>query len=270
MTRTPWSVKVYPRVYGGTGCAGSAAWISEGLSPRVRGNHLPRFGRASPRGSIPACTGEPLASRVRTCRVWVYPRVYGGTQGARVRGDVQEGLSPRVRGNPDSRQRQTSHGRSIPACTGEPIRAEKQVKMSGVYPRVYGGTPVSGPSMDAWTGLSPRVRGNPWECSDAETRSRSIPACTGEPRGSQSSHCCIRVYPRVYGGTRPDAPSQLSTQGLSPRVRGNHGPDVPAIADIGSIPACTGEPLPIDGRIGPGTVYPRVYGGTAWCHKLKF
>ena len=53
-----------------------------------------------------------------------------------------------------------------------------------------------------------------------------------------------------------------SYNGLSPRVRGNH--DVPAhrVFDLGSIPACAGEPA--GARLGAGGqwVYPRVCGGT--------
>ena len=81
---------------------------------------------------------------------------------------------------------------------------------------------------------------------------------------------CDRVYPRVCGGTchRP---------GLSPRVRGNRS----VVPDMGSIPACAGEPptTPIRRSIPacagePGSipacageprcreVYPRVCGGT--------
>ena len=52
------------------------------------------------RGSIPACTGEPIIRSTRATQTEVYPRVYGGTanQIAQATGDT--GLSPRVRGNP--------------------------------------------------------------------------------------------------------------------------------------------------------------------------
>ena len=53
--------RVYPRVYGGTGCSFLLVVGYRGLSPRVRGN-LPRWSGAAWRsGSIPACTGEPAA-----------------------------------------------------------------------------------------------------------------------------------------------------------------------------------------------------------------
>ena len=72
-----------------------------------------------------------------------------------------------------------------------------------------------------------------------------------------------QVYPRVYGETWVNVVNELQTQGLSPRVRGNHrrgahrrgraglsprvrgNPGLKAGFAVGlwSIPACTGEPL---------------------------
>ena len=71
-----------------------------------------------------------------------------------------------------------------------------------VYPRVYGGTDACQRQGTSQTGLSPRVRGNPWPAGTCKTRCGSIPACTGEPDiGIPGSHKA-QVYPRVYGGTR--------------------------------------------------------------------
>ena len=70
-------------------------------------------------------------------------------------------------------------------------------------------------------GLSPRVRGNLHYDKQGTSRSRSIPACAGEPALSPHWLTHGAVYPRVCGGTinfeRPDG----SFYGLSPRVRGN-------------------------------------------------
>ncbi len=76
--------RVYPRVYGGTAVvavAVAAASVASGLSPRVRGNHDRTRDAIIERGSIPACTGEPvfLFNTLRLKKV--YPRVYGGTLG---------------------------------------------------------------------------------------------------------------------------------------------------------------------------------------------
>ena len=111
-------LKVYPRVCGGTSdlkrltsfdqlngsipaCAGEP-WILRrfkdvlpGLSPRVRGNRCsannvrsmikvyPRVCGGTMNGSIPACAGEPPATRLTVgltaVQLRVYPRVCGGT-----------------------------------------------------------------------------------------------------------------------------------------------------------------------------------------------
>ena len=95
------SAGVYPRVCGGTMHAIVKTADGEGLSPRVRGN--PHPGPDPPRaaGSIPACAGEPpIPVPISSCGT-VYPRVCGGTFSDCLRDRVHQGLSPRVRGNPD-------------------------------------------------------------------------------------------------------------------------------------------------------------------------
>ena len=91
-------------------------------------------------------------------------------------------------------------------------------------------------------GLSPRVRGNPWQ----------------GPFASGSS----RVYPRVYGGTSVQEATPGFPRGLSPRVRGNLSRDGAAPRSTWSIPACTGEPTCRPRASAGAEVYPRVYGGT--------
>ena len=115
--------RVYPRVYGGTSIEERTALESEGLSPRVRGNLLPRDRRRLRMRSIPACTGEPKFHDLLLMRP-----------------PCATGLSPRVRGNHYQRRRGSRKVRSIPACTGEPEPAPLLTGIFAVYPRVYGGT----------------------------------------------------------------------------------------------------------------------------------
>ena len=70
------------------------------------------------------------------------------------------GLSPRARGNPHGVAVAPGSVGSIPACAGEPrSRAPPQAPPT-VYPRVRGGTGLSGISNCICMGLSPRARGN--------------------------------------------------------------------------------------------------------------
>ena len=92
------------------------------------------------------------------------------------------------------------------------------------------------------TGLSPRVRGNPAQSAGASLRTRSIPACAGEPNSIRPNTAISRVYPRVCGGTLVSHQRSPADGGLSPRVRGNLVQSGPIQVDEGSIPACAGEP----------------------------
>ena len=76
------SLRVYPRVCGGTAWRYSCTLAGDGLSPRVRGNRLACASTACTSRSIPACAGEPASRTYRVGRSEVYPRVCGGTQSA--------------------------------------------------------------------------------------------------------------------------------------------------------------------------------------------
>ena len=173
---------VYPRVCGGTPSMRRRSPCRQGLSPRVRGNHGGGILRRAAAGSIPACAGEPAACPRGNGWCGVYPRVCGGTAASRAGTGPPSGLSPRVRG--DRLPRRPNHGGpgSIPACAGEPAVAAREQAFDEVYPRVCGGTTVWRVGPPRGWGLSPRVRGNPAAASRASGRSRSIPACAGEPR----------------------------------------------------------------------------------------
>ena len=131
-----------------------------------------------------------------------------------------------------------------------------------VYPRVCGGTAVKTFSCASSNGLSPRVRGNPIPIPSEAGRSRSIPACAGEPAPGADSFRNARVYPRVCGGTSLVGGPPGGIHGLSPRVRGNPRVFRPRLEGPGSIPACAGEPFPTSQWRIPPRVYPRVCGGT--------
>ena len=213
-------------------------------------------------GSIPACTGEPTPRTSGSTGPRVYPRVYGGTLMASFCRASAWGLSPRVRGNRDPSLATPVTLRSIPACTGEPVLPSLPSLPVRVYPRVYGGTFPPRRLLGLVPGLSPRVRGNPTQGALGARATRSIPACTGEPRRGAWSRRRSRVYPRVYGGTGDRGLSLSAPQGLSPRVRGNRQRQRRRRRVWGSIPACTGEPVINFASDLPAEVYPRVYGGT--------
>ena len=152
--------------------------------------------------------------------------------------------------------------RSIPACAGEPSSSNTGRCALRVYPRVCGGTYGRWYyQVNKW-GLSPRVRGNPYQLNQRLSGRRSIPACAGEPHASLLVSTTLSVYPRVCGGTTVRLSRKLHPTGLSPRVRGNRETYRGQMVHWGSIPACAGEPpKSMEIEIGLG-VYPRVCGGT--------
>ena len=131
-----------------------------------------------------------------------------------------------------------------------------------VYPRVRGGTDSADQPRDIRPGLSPRARGNRVTLTITSNVTGSIPACAGEPTPAVHRKCRKKVYPRVRGGTALAGRVNRSSQGLSPRARGNPIRTASALADTGSIPACAGEPRPRPSHDAICRVYPRVRGGT--------
>ena len=92
-----------------------------------------------------------------------------------------EGLSPRVRGNPEHSQELLDGLGTIPACAGEPCKRQSRPSLSGDYPRVCGGTALPARPRSTICGLSPRVRGNRTSASVDPPSDGTIPACAGEP-----------------------------------------------------------------------------------------
>ena len=174
-----------------------------GLSPRVRGNRLHTWKSRVSLRSIPACAGEPAVARRHYRVPPVYPRVCGGTIQASIAVMPCIGLSPRVRGNLYDAGNTPGQVGSIPACAGEPTWATVGQSLITVYPRVCGGTKALELAGRKVSGLSPRVRGNPFVASVILLLLRSIPACAGEPIRPEPRDAGPTVYPRVCGGTRP-------------------------------------------------------------------
>ena len=106
------------------------------------------------------------------------------------------------------------------------------------------------------------MRGNQPQIAWYPETVRTIPACAGEPWCNIAINCTNSDYPRVCGGTVVICKLINHGQGLSPRVRGNHQPDLSATTHSGTIPACAGEPCPDLGVLSSHGDYPRVCGGT--------
>ena len=197
---------VYPRECGGTSPFGDSGRWRVGLSPRVRRNRfrIRRFGVQ--KGSIPASAGEPRRAPAAHSDRRVYPRECGGTYYQWLVRPCPLGLSPRVRGNPESIRRAGILAGSIPASAGEPTGTGSRPRPRRVYPRECGGTERTYPDHSDHLGLSPRVRGNPLPPGRVAEPGRSIPASAGEPGPSVAPRRACWVYPRECGGTHTPSP----------------------------------------------------------------
>ena len=75
----------------------------------------------------------------------------------------------------------------------------------------------------------------------------------------------MKVDPRVCGGAPQPEGICLHPTGRSPRVRGSQIDDLDVFRQVGSIPACAGEPPFETGGIESREVDPRVCGGATRC-----
>ncbi len=200
------------------------------------------MGVSIPRGPIPARAGEPASSTTPGGAGGAYPRACGGTVNIKKHANMEKGLSPRVRGNPNSLFMLRAYFGPIPARAGEPQAIRSGVSLDGAYPRACGGTESRLSSRSTHSGLSPRVRGNRASNMRPPSKSGPIPARAGEPRAGSALAPRSRAYPRACGGTGSHIRSRCRYPGLSPRVRGNlPGPHGPWVRN-GPIPARAGEP----------------------------
>ena len=134
--------------------------ISEGLSPRVRGNLSQIFCQCTSIRSIPTSAGKPVHTRIRLRTHGVYPHECGETSARPPGRPHQQGLSPRVRGNRTCRLNITVFIRSIPTSAGKPSTMVSHQRGSRVYPHECGETLRRSTPDSSNCGLSPRVRGN--------------------------------------------------------------------------------------------------------------
>ena len=200
------------------------------------------------------------------------------------RGNLQSGLSPRLRGNRSVSVHVVDRLRfypracggtladpilqlaplgSIPAPAGNPATRVRRGSRCGSIPAPAG---EPGRTFAEWRrdGSIPAPAGNPQRGEVGPHPRGSIPAPAGEPRRCPARCGAHQVYPRACGGTVGDRvrvgeyhglsprlrgnrfgmPSIIDCHGLSPRLRGNRVATQRAAADGRSIPAPAGEPCP--------------------------
>ena len=170
-----------------------------GLSPRVRGSHIPDNSIAVSKRSIPASAGKPRSTPEVSSHPPVYPRECGEAAAGLGSPLSGLGLSPRVRGSQEARLPAKCGVGSIPASAGKPFDGGEPYAVRGVYPRECGEAPKRLEAFKISPGLSPRVRGSHLLPEVRMFAYRSIPASAGKPCLLQSQREWWRVYPRECG-----------------------------------------------------------------------
>ena len=251
---------VYPRVYGERSTEITFTPIKSGLSPRIRGTAERQGASIVGIRFIPAYTGNGFRKRVGYTRWPVYPRVYGERVCLLVAVQLNDGLSPRIRGTGRFRQPPPQTARFIPAYTGNGGSCSGLDGCPAVYPRVYGERQKPRARPCRKNGLSPRIRGTVIWAAHRMSRSRFIPAYTGNGETRPTFWPRRTVYPRVYGERGAVALFRNFPHGLSPRIRGTVFRFWTLTCPQRFIPAYTGNGTANHLTFAFMAVYPRVYG----------
>ncbi len=131
--------RVHPRLRGGARGAMQNLLTATGPSPPARGSQTPGGWNRRGVGSIPACAGEPRATRPWPSRRRVHPRLRGGAARVSAVAAPSAGPSPPARGSPASSAAPRAAVGSIPACAGEPSCIARWRTPGWVHPRLRGG-----------------------------------------------------------------------------------------------------------------------------------
>ena len=193
--------KVYPHACGETTSRSPLNTTFKGLSPRMRGNLGKILVIIEILGSIPTHAGKPGRAVNWRLRHGVYPHACGETADIRLTVKFAEGLSPRVRGNPEWPRLAWLVPGSIPTRAGKPTRSGPTISSSRVYPHACGETGISYRYHAFFEGLSPRVRGNRMFVVVCLEPIGSIPTRAGKPTPGHFVNDERGVYPHACGET---------------------------------------------------------------------
>ncbi|TWB64424.1 hypothetical protein FBZ92_101320 [Nitrospirillum viridazoti] len=194
----------------------------------------------------------------------MYPRTCGGTYSGSSTSSSDTGVSPRLRGNRRFLQAFPLLAGCIPALAGEPRWPQGRQSCWRVYPRACGETRSSSRHRMAWTGVSPRLRGNQGLQERIGLVVGCIPAPAGKPARGRAGQVADWVYPRACGGTLDSLNEEQASAGVSPRLRGNPSTISWVMTVLGCIPAPAGEPYRPVLPFCQTRVYPRACGGTSY------
>ncbi len=182
--RRPQTRRAYPRACGATLTWSDGTVTTSGLSPRMRGNPVRKVTTFTQIGPIPAHAGQPSRGPPSSRRRGAYPRACGATEDVQPVAAAGDGLSPRMRGNLPVCSVPAGLLGPIPAHAGQPGSRVPDRESGRAYPRACGATSATDFQASCASGLSPRMRGNPWRRIWPCEPKGPIPAHAGQPRSA--------------------------------------------------------------------------------------
>ena len=133
------------------------------------------------------------------------------------------GISPRMRGKPDSPFGGGVGDGNIPAYAGKTVRRRQCPQHWLEHPRVCGENLKQTAAKSIRAGTSPRMRGKRLVSDRELTTKRNIPAYAGKTPTHGLSPLAAAEHPRVCGENKPTGTWHSPVTGTSPRMRGKRG-----------------------------------------------
>ena len=170
---------------------------------------------------IPAGAGNTVKPTARTIMAAVHPRWCGEHVTDSHSTTSYTGSSPLVRGTHQVLRVRWSCVRFIPAGAGNTIHSCHQILPSAVHPRWCGEHSPALPSLNAFGGSSPLVRGTRSDLQPMQLSARFIPAGAGNTYLHRSGTPILPVHPRWCGEHVRDSLSLLPELRFIPAGAGN-------------------------------------------------
>ena len=156
------------------------------------------------------------------------------------------GSSPRIRGEFDGEEHLVKLAGIIPANTGRMSHGPARRSGHRDHPREYGENIITAKGYEDNGGSSPRIRGEYAAHTTTNGGFGIIPANTGRISPFSLFAGTAWDHPREYGENTTDTFFRCSTQGSSPRIRGEFQVHRNLFGIDGIIPANTGRiPAPL-------------------------
>ena len=209
---------------------------------------------------IPAPAGNTPHVILWLVRIPVHPRACGEHMAIWTFPARNCGSSPRLRGTHLAGVAKIGEDRFIPAPAGNTAARQNRASRGTVHPRACGEHPMLLAHVYVLVGSSPRLRGTHHGQGIFPALWRFIPAPAGNTAVAPARWFGTTVHPRACGEHPSPMIPHRRASGSSPRLRGTHIVDEPAVRGRRFIPAPAGNTFSSAAVMALGPVHPRACG----------